>query len=207
MASGYAAVRRPTRKLRTEPKPVVKHHQSPVILKTSPDEVQQTYLPPQACGINPRSTNPFRGRQLGVADDRRRGIGWQVLRRRHGDHPVTNYRGGRIDLEPIHARSPTGGTDRVSCSRGDKVSTSRGRRRDTARSACRRKSNSEVRVRKGAMPAGDFQPCTATCSTRTSRLPARDDSASSCRRSTMTECSHRQHPDSSRQRSGHRAQA
>ena len=57
------------------PNRLFKHHQFQVILKPSPDEVQQIYLDSlEACGINPRAArHPVRGRQLGVADARRLG--------------------------------------------------------------------------------------------------------------------------------------
>ncbi|HET9269288.1 MAG TPA: glycine--tRNA ligase subunit alpha, partial [Vicinamibacterales bacterium] len=63
------------------PNRLFKHHQFQVILKPSPDEVQQTYLDSlEACGINPRlhdirfEEDNWESPTLGAW-----GIGWQVL--------------------------------------------------------------------------------------------------------------------------------
>ncbi len=86
------------------PNRLFKHHQFQVILKPSPDEVQQTYLDSlEACGINPRQhdirfeEDNWESPTLGAW-----GIGWQVLLDGMEITQFTYFQQvGGIDLEPI----------------------------------------------------------------------------------------------------------
>jgi len=86
------------------PNRLFKHHQFQVILKPSPDEVQQTYLDSlEACGINPRQhdirfeEDNWESPTLGAW-----GIGWQVL---YDGLEITQFtyfqQAGGLDLSPI----------------------------------------------------------------------------------------------------------
>ena len=120
------------------PNRVFKHHQFQVILKPSPDEVQQLYLDSlEACGINPApARHPVRGRQLGIADARRVGHRLAGDARRHGDHAVHLLPAGRrhrpgADLLRDHLR-PRAHRD-VPAARRQHLRSRVGRRRDAAR--------------------------------------------------------------------------
>ena len=125
------------------PNRLFKHHQMQVILKPSPDEVQQIYLDSlEACGINPRQhdirfeEDNWESPTLGAW-----GIGWQVHARRPGDHASspTSSRSAAWTCRRSRARSPTGSSaSRCSCRRSTTCSTSSGR------TAC---SYGEVRLR------------------------------------------------------------
>ena len=86
------------------PNRLFKHHQFQVILKPSPDEVQQTYLDSlEACGINPRQhdirfeEDNWESPTLGAW-----GIGWQVLLDGTEITQFTYFQQvGGLDLEPI----------------------------------------------------------------------------------------------------------
>jgi glycyl-tRNA synthetase alpha chain len=86
------------------PNRVFKHHQYQVILKPSPDEVQQLYLESlEACGINPRQhdirfeEDNWESPTLGAW-----GIGWQVLLDGTEITQFTYFQQvGGIDLAPI----------------------------------------------------------------------------------------------------------
>ena len=86
------------------PNRLFKHHQMQVILKPSPDEVQQTYLDSlEACGINPRlhdirfEEDNWESPTLGAW-----GIGWQVLLDGLEITQFTYFQQvGGVDLSPI----------------------------------------------------------------------------------------------------------
>ncbi len=86
------------------PNRVFKHHQYQVILKPSPDEVQQLYLESlEACGINPRQhdirfeEDNWESPTLGAW-----GIGWQVLLDGQEITQFTYFQqAGGLDLAPI----------------------------------------------------------------------------------------------------------
>ena len=86
------------------PNRLFKHHQMQVILKPSPDEVQQTYLDSlEACGINPRlhdirfEEDNWESPTLGAW-----GIGWQVLLDGLEITQFTYFQQvGGIDLSPV----------------------------------------------------------------------------------------------------------
>ena len=93
------------------PNRLFKHHQFQVILKPSPDEVQQIYLQSlEACGIDPRAhdirfeEDNWESPTLGAW-----GIGWQVMLRRPRDHAVHLLPAGRRHrpVADLGARSPT----------------------------------------------------------------------------------------------------
>ena len=97
------------------PNRLFKHHQFQVILKPSPDEVQQLYLESlEACGINPRQhdirfeEDNWESPTLGAW-----GIGWQVL---FDGLEITQFtyfqQVGGIDLAPI-ACEITYGLERI----------------------------------------------------------------------------------------------
>ena len=97
------------------PMRLFKHHQFQVILKPSPDEVQQTYLDSlEACGINPRQhdirfeEDNWESPTLGAW-----GIGWQVLLDGLEITQFTYFQQvGGIDLSPISAEI-TYGIERI----------------------------------------------------------------------------------------------
>src|SRR5216683_3034156 len=86
------------------PTRLFKHHQFQVVLKPSPDEVQQLYLESlEACGINPRQhdirfeEDNWESPTLGAW-----GIGWQVLLDGLEITQFTYFQqSGGIDLDPI----------------------------------------------------------------------------------------------------------
>ncbi len=86
------------------PNRLFKHHQMQVILKPSPDDVQQTYLDSlEACGINPRQhdirfeEDNWESPTLGAW-----GIGWQVLLDGQEITQFTYFQQvGGMDLSPI----------------------------------------------------------------------------------------------------------
>jgi glycyl-tRNA synthetase alpha chain len=86
------------------PNRLFKHHQMQVILKPSPDDVQQTYLDSlEACGINPRAhdirfeEDNWESPTLGAW-----GIGWQVLLDGMEISQFTYFQQvGGIDLSPV----------------------------------------------------------------------------------------------------------
>jgi len=86
------------------PNRLFKHHQMQVILKPSPDEVQQTYLESlEACGINPRlhdirfEEDNWESPTLGAW-----GIGWQVLLDGLEITQFTYFQQvGGVDLSPV----------------------------------------------------------------------------------------------------------
>jgi glycyl-tRNA synthetase alpha chain len=88
------------------PNRLYKHHQFQVILKPSPDEVQQLYLESlEACGINPRQhdirfeEDNWESPTLGAW-----GIGWQVMFDGMEISQFTYFQqAGGIDLTPISA--------------------------------------------------------------------------------------------------------
>src|SRR4051812_35912879 len=88
------------------PNRLFKHHQFQVILKPSPDDVQQMYLESlEACGINPRQhdirfeEDNWEAPTLGAW-----GIGWQVLLDGLEITQFTYFQqAGGIDLSPISA--------------------------------------------------------------------------------------------------------
>ena len=97
------------------PNRLFKHHQFQVILKPSPDEVQQLYLDSlEACGINPRQhdirfeEDNWESPTLGAW-----GIGWQVL---FDGLEITQFtyfqQAGGIELAPISAEL-TYGLERI----------------------------------------------------------------------------------------------
>jgi len=94
---------------------VFKHHQFQVILKPSPDEVQQLYLESlEACGINPRQhdirfeEDNWESPTLGAW-----GIGWQVLFDGLEISQFTYFQqAGGIELAPISAEL-TYGLERI----------------------------------------------------------------------------------------------
>ena len=130
------------------PNRLFKHHQYQVILKPSPDEVQQLYLDSlEACGINPRQhdirfeEDNWESPTLGAW-----GIGWQVLLDGLEITQFTYFQQvGGIDLDAdllrdhlrarAHRDVPAAGRQRVR----PRV----GRRREVrARCGCRRRSSS-----------------------------------------------------------------
>jgi glycyl-tRNA synthetase alpha chain len=86
------------------PNRLFKHHQMQVILKPSPDDVQQTYLDSlEACGINPRvhdirfEEDNWESPTLGAW-----GIGWQVLLDGLEISQFTYFQQvGGVDLSPV----------------------------------------------------------------------------------------------------------
>jgi glycyl-tRNA synthetase alpha chain len=97
------------------PNRLFKHHQFQVILKPSPDEVQQLYLESlEACGINPRQhdirfeEDNWESPTLGAW-----GIGWQIL---FDGLEITQFtyfqQAGGIELAPISAEL-TYGLERI----------------------------------------------------------------------------------------------
>src|SRR2546429_6342964 len=97
------------------PNRLFKHHQFQVILKPSPDEVQQLYLESlEACGINPRQhdirfeEDNWESPTLGAW-----GIGWQVL---FDGLEITQFtyfqQAGGVELAPISAEL-TYGLERI----------------------------------------------------------------------------------------------
>jgi len=86
------------------PNRLFKHHQMQVILKPSPDDVQQTYLDSlEACGINPRlhdirfEEDNWESPTLGAW-----GIGWQVLLDGLEITQFTYFQQvGGVDLSPV----------------------------------------------------------------------------------------------------------
>jgi glycyl-tRNA synthetase alpha chain len=97
------------------PNRLFKHHQFQVILKPSPDEVQQLYLESlEACGINPRQhdirfeEDNWEAPTLGAW-----GIGWQVL---FDGLEITQFtyfqQAGGLELSPISAEL-TYGLERI----------------------------------------------------------------------------------------------
>jgi glycyl-tRNA synthetase alpha chain len=97
------------------PNRLFKHHQFQVILKPSPDEVQQTYLQSlEACGIDPRQhdirfeEDNWESPTLGAW-----GIGWQVMLDGQEITQFTYFQQvGGIDLSPIAAEI-TYGLERI----------------------------------------------------------------------------------------------
>ena len=97
------------------PNRLFKHHQFQVILKPSPDEVQQTYLDSlEACGINPRQhdirfeEDNWESPTLGAW-----GIGWQVLFDGQEISQFTYFQqAGGIELAPVSAEL-TYGLERI----------------------------------------------------------------------------------------------
>jgi glycyl-tRNA synthetase alpha chain len=97
------------------PNRLFKHHQLQVILKPSPDDVQQTYLDSlEACGINPRlhdirfEEDNWESPTLGAW-----GIGWQVLLDGLEITQFTYFQQvGGVDLSPI-ACEITYGLERI----------------------------------------------------------------------------------------------
>jgi glycyl-tRNA synthetase alpha chain len=97
------------------PNRVFKHHQFQVILKPSPDEVQQLYLESlEACGINPRQhdirfeEDNWESPALGAW-----GIGWQVMFDGMEISQFTYFQqAGGIELAPIAAEL-TYGLERI----------------------------------------------------------------------------------------------
>jgi glycyl-tRNA synthetase alpha chain len=97
------------------PNRVFKHHQFQVILKPSPDDVQQLYLESlEACGINPRQhdvrfeEDNWESPTLGAW-----GIGWQVLYDGMEISQFTYFQqAGGIELAPISAEL-TYGLERI----------------------------------------------------------------------------------------------
>ena len=164
------------------PNRLFKHHQYQVILKPSPDEVQQLYLDSlEACGINPRQhdirfeEDNWESPTLGAW-----GIGWQVMLDGTGDHAVHLLPAGRrhrpgADLLRDHLR-PRAHRD-VPAEGRQRVRPRVGRRREVRRGAAAGGDRAvEVRVRPGrrARRRRVRRASIATCSTRTSS------SASSC---------------------------
>ena len=112
------------------PNRLFKHHQYQVILKPSPDEVQQLYLESlESCGINPRlhdirfEEDNWESPTLGAW-----GIGWQVMLDGTEITQFTYFQQvGGMDLAPIPARSPMASSaSRCSCRRSITCSTSSG---------------------------------------------------------------------------------
>jgi glycyl-tRNA synthetase alpha chain len=97
------------------PNRLFKHHQFQVILKPSPDEVQQLYLDSlEACGINPRQhdirfeEDNWESPTLGAW-----GIGWQVMFDGQEVSQFTYFQqAGGIELSPISAEL-TYGLERI----------------------------------------------------------------------------------------------
>ena len=97
------------------PNRLFKHHQFQVILKPSPDEVQQLYLESlEACGINPRQhdvrfeEDNWESPTLGAW-----GIGWQVMFDGQEISQFTYFQqAGGIELSPISAEL-TYGLERI----------------------------------------------------------------------------------------------
>jgi glycyl-tRNA synthetase alpha chain len=112
------------------PNRVFKHHQYQVILKPSPDEVQQLYLESlEACGINPRlhdirfEEDNWESPTLGAW-----GIGWQVLLDGLEITQFTYFsRSAASTWRRSPAKSPTvSSASRCSCSGSITSSTSNG---------------------------------------------------------------------------------
>ena len=108
--------RRPTDgRFGENPNRLFKHHQFQVILKPSPDEVQQMYLESlEACGINPRQhdirfeEDNWESPTLGAW-----GIGWQVMFDGQEISQFTYFQqAGGIELAPISAEL-TYGLERI----------------------------------------------------------------------------------------------
>jgi glycyl-tRNA synthetase alpha chain len=97
------------------PNRLFKHHQFQVILKPSPDEIQQTYLESlEACGINPRQhdirfeEDNWESPTLGAW-----GIGWQVMLDGLEITQFTYFQQvGGVDLAPVSAEI-TYGLERI----------------------------------------------------------------------------------------------
>jgi len=97
------------------PNRLFKHHQFQVILKPSPDEVQQLYLDSlEACGINPRQhdirfeEDNWESPTLGAW-----GIGWQVMFDGQDISQFTYFQqAGGIELSPVAAEL-TYGLERI----------------------------------------------------------------------------------------------
>jgi glycyl-tRNA synthetase alpha chain len=97
------------------PNRLFKHHQYQVILKPSPDEVQQMYLDSlEACGINPRQhdirfeEDNWESPTLGAW-----GIGWQVMLDGQEITQFTYFQQvGGVDLAPVSAEI-TYGLERI----------------------------------------------------------------------------------------------
>jgi glycyl-tRNA synthetase alpha chain len=97
------------------PNRLFKHHQMQVILKPSPDDVQQTYLESlEACGINPRlhdirfEEDNWESPTLGAW-----GIGWQVLLDGLEISQFTYFQQvGGVDLSPVSCEM-TYGLERI----------------------------------------------------------------------------------------------
>lgn len=97
------------------PNRLFKHHQMQVILKPSPDEVQQTYLESlEACGINPRlhdirfEEDNWESPTLGAW-----GVGWQVVLDGMEISQFTYFQqSGGLDLSPVSAEL-TYGIERI----------------------------------------------------------------------------------------------
>jgi glycyl-tRNA synthetase alpha chain len=97
------------------PNRLFKHHQFQVVLKPSPDEVQQLYLDSlEACGINPRQhdvrfeEDNWESPTLGAW-----GIGWQVMFDGQEISQFTYFQqAGGIELSPISAEL-TYGLERI----------------------------------------------------------------------------------------------
>src|SRR5438552_10458905 len=111
--------RRPAdRRFGENPNRLFKHHQFQVILKPSPDEVQQLYLESlEVCGINPRQhdirfeEDNWESPTLGAW-----GIGWQVLFDGSEISQFTYFQqAGGIELSPISAEL-TYGLERIAMS-------------------------------------------------------------------------------------------
>src|SRR5213595_3125282 len=108
--------RRPTDgRFGENPNRLFKHHQFQVILKPSPDEVQQLYLESlEVCGINPRQhdirfeEDNWEAPTLGAW-----GIGWQVMLNGLEITQFTYFQQcGGVDLDPISAEL-TYGLERI----------------------------------------------------------------------------------------------
>ena len=157
------------------PNRLFKHHQLQVILKPSPDEVQQIYLDSlEAVGINPRQhdirfeEDNWESPTLGAW-----GIGWQVMLDGTEITQFTYFQQvGGMDLSPISCEI-TYGIERIAMflQKVDNVFDVRvGRRQDVRRRpAARRGRAVEVRVQPGhrhRSPSATRRSI-ATCSTRT----------------------------------------
>ena len=137
------------------PNRLFKHHQLQVILKPSPDEVQQIYLDSlEAVGINPRQhdirfeEDNWESPTLGAW-----GIGWQVMLDGTEITQFTYFQQvGGIDLSPISCEI-TYGIERIAMflQKVDNVFDMRvGRRQDLRRRAAARRGRAvEVRVQPG----------------------------------------------------------
>jgi glycyl-tRNA synthetase alpha chain len=141
------------------PNRVFKHHQYQVILKPSPDEVQQLYLESlETCGINPRQhdirfeEDNWESPTLGAW-----GIGWQVLLDGLEITQFTYFQQvGGMDLAPISCEI-TYGLERIAMflQRVDNIFDLEWGRREVRRgSPAGRDRGIEVRVRAGEHVAG-----------------------------------------------------